>query len=455
MTDSHLIQLTFALLAGVIFFVILNIRFNHAYLFLVLLIPFQVIESRYGSLNFALSLVFWVVLILRAPDRNRAPAPLAVSFMLILLCMFPSLYGVPRFLVKPNIIYIIDFAQNFIMIMLAVYYLRDEDRMIKFFYVLSACNILVLGFFVLQAAAARVGGIAIGGISEFAIDSAMEEGNRMLGPFGASHPSVTYLIYQSMLCMYALGTFAEQFRRKLYWSVLLILNVGFIIATGTRAGFLGFCLALLFMYIYFIPRLGGARAVQIFIVGLASLVAMSFVVVKYTRYNTMFDRLKKTEIEGLEVDTRKGLARIYWEQIMKRPVFGHRPMLSIPKTIRGTGRIALQTEKVFVYSPPHNYYLYVLFTTGFVGLAAHLLFLFLLFGYLFQAQRKWNNAHHRLKSLPALFIALLANFCIMQYFISYTRAGLSDFQDYMFTLFGMMIALFHLAKDKQEQIGHA
>jgi O-antigen ligase len=455
MADSHLIQLTFALLAGVVFFVILNFRFSYAYLFLVLLIPFQVINSRYGSLNFALSIVFWIVLVIRVQNRNRVPAPLAISFMLILMCMLPALYGVPRFLLKSNIIYIIDFAQNFIMTMLAVYYLRDEERMIKFFYVLSICNVFVLGFFVLQAAAARVGGIAIMGITEFAIDSALEEDYRMLGPFGASQPSVAYLIYQSMFCMYALSTFADKYRHKLYWIILLSFNVGFIIATGTRAGFLGFCLALLFMYIYFVPRLGAVKAIQVFVIGVFSLVVMSLVVVNYTRYNTMFDRLKKTEIEGFEVDTRKGLVPVYWEQITKRPVFGHRPMLSIPEQIRKTGAMSLQTQKVFVYSPPHNYYLYVLFTTGFVGLAAHLLFLLLLFGYLFQAHRKWNNAHHRLKSLPALFIALMANFLIMQYFISYTRAGLADFQDYMFTLFGMMIALSFIAKNKQKQLGHA
>lgn len=443
---SHLIQLLFALLASMTFFLVVKINFRFAFTLLILLIPFQIISSRYGSINFALSIVFWAALLLSKQNRIKIPTPLILSFFLIILAMLPALYWTPGVLWRYNGIYIINFAQNVIMIMLVINYARDEESLTRLLYILGIGNILVIAFFFIQAVAGQEG-IAIADIQEFKIHMRTAEKQRLLGPFGGTQFSVTYLIFQSMICIYAIQSFAGRVRNNIFWFLLLIMNTGLLIGTGTRSGFIGFVIGLIFMFVLYAPQIGFINSLKIATSGTLCLVIMTFVLINFTQYNTMLDRLEGTKVYGLEVDTRKGLIPLYWEEIIKHPIVGNRPMLSIPDAITESG--GLKQNKIFIASPPHNFYIYALFTTGVVGLSAHLLFFGVLFFYLLRAKANWQNANNRLKFLPTLLIAILILFLIMQFFVSYIRFGANDFQDYMFVLFGIMISTYNISQQSR------
>jgi O-antigen ligase len=277
-------------------------------------------------------------------------------------------------------------------------------------------------------------GFSMFGIAELSIKESRNE-IRLFGPFDAAQAFVGFLVLQSMLSIYCYLLISNTFWKKLFWSSILLFNLAAIIASGTRSGFLSFIIGLVLLAPVFILKIGFGKTLHLLVFGLVFLGISSYTINKYTQFNLLFDRLSGTEIYGIEVDSRKGLIPLYIEKISEKPLFGHRPMFGIDS----------ETMDIQRFSPPHNLYLFICFTNGLFGLLCFLIFLNSIFGRLRKAAKTWNNERFYLKSFPTICKAIFFTFLVQQFFISFARFSLGDYQQYIFLVFGIFCVLPEIA----------
>ena len=88
-STSHVIQLLIALGGGVLIFTLAFCGYSRAFFIgIVIMIPFQPIDSQYGSVNMAITYVVGFAMLLngiRYRSNSKMSAPLIVSFLLLIL----------------------------------------------------------------------------------------------------------------------------------------------------------------------------------------------------------------------------------------------------------------------------------------------------------------------------------------------------------------------------------
>lgn len=391
---------------------------------LVLLTPFQFIASPYGTANVGMVLLCGLAHLLRGRIKTY---PALGSLLALMFAVLVSAAFATRGTWIDHATYVIALGSAMLLFIMMYNIARGGETasMLKVFVVL---NVLVLAYCYVQL---------LLGFEHFYLFGNPDLGIRanradvrLSGPFAAVGITAEYLMISIIIIGYLL---MHQSRRR-YQILLLCLagaNFAFMVATGNRGAFLTLLACIpLFLWL-FRKRLRIAGAVTAVTAGMAIFAVAAFVTVTYTEFNRLFDRLEETQVEGVVPDTRQITWPLALDEIAKSPIIGHGPRMR-PYDIQGTG---------LANSPipyPHNLYLYLLYSTGVVGLVAFLSLLASLAISLWRAHKP--RAVRALdEGLPTLGLLVLMAFMVDQIKVEFLRFELSDYWQWIFALFGLFM----------------
>ena len=427
-TDSQWIQLISGLALGVMLFVVAYAapaRFSIG--LLLVLAPFQIIASHFGTLNIALIYVTGAAHIFRG--RVRA-FPLILCFAFIFFVYFLSMSQTPRATYLDHILYLVGVGANVVLFYVVYNYARqlsDVRVLLRFFVVMNA---LILVYCVIQLITGYER-FAFLGVQEFEFAELNEAKQRLVGPFGTAGTNGELFVLQILLLSYlSLHQRAGTFRYIVIG--MLLADLAFLLMTGSRGSFLTMIgSGVLFLW-FFRHQLGGRRVLRIATIGLGAFALVAAIVLNFSQFNVLFKRLEATEVRGGIPDTRTKAFTYAFERIPEKPLLGHGPQL----------RLINEQERVipghtFLYFP-HNLYLFLMVTIGFLGLVAYLLFFWAMYSWWRRARRSPRGDPFT-DGLPTLAIVLLIAFLVDQLKIEFLRSEFSDLQQYLFALWAILL----------------
>jgi len=436
LTTSHLIQLIIALFLGIILFATVNILPDRIIVsLLILIIPFQIIDSHYGSINMVFIYMAGIAFFLK---KKLKFLPLKLPLFLLITAYFLSITQVHRSTLFDHTIYLISIGSNFILFYIIYNFIRDAQNPRFVLDILVVLNVMFIFycFFQLLIGFER---FTFLGIEEFSFIQNRSD-LRLGGPFRAVGITAEYLVIQIIILWYYI-LFTQNQKLKILYIITIALNFAFLVATANRGGFISLIIGIiLFFYIFrkYI-RFSGMLLASILIPITFSII--SFLIITYTPYNLLYDRLFKTEFVGAIPDTRSYIWPTVWKEIEKKPILGHGPRFRLyneeERDIPG--------KKFIPY--PHSLVLFILYTIGVFGLLAYLVFGAALGLKMLQATHV-HNSNTLLKEIPKLGILIFAIFLVDQLKVSFFRYLVSDFQHYIFMLFGMLVGFSDLLTSK-------
>ncbi len=426
-SDSQYAQLIISALAGIAYFILLFRLPERASVgFILLMIPFQLIDSKYGTINTVLVYIAAFAFLLQG---RIARLPFLLPILLVLfsfLLAFSQSHPAARL---QHVLYIFGFFSNILLFYIVYnFVLRTRDWQFVF-KVLLALNVLVLIYCAIQFIAGQTR-VTLFGIQELSMNPIRKDG-RLVGPFKATAATAEYLTIQCVL----LGRILIQSAaRHVRHAVVLImtLNVLFLIATGNRGGFVTIVFGALLFLGVFRRELGLARVAKIFVGGATIFALVGIILVNFTEYGMLFDRLEGTSIEGGVPDTRAAVWPTVWERIQDAPILGHGPKLFISTPENLVADIPYMLHA-------HNLALHIMFTTGIIGIASWVVFFWSMSSRLVAAKRI-RSSHETLSSLPRIGLVILSVFAVSQLRIEFLREGLLDYQNYLFVLFALFLS---------------
>jgi hypothetical protein len=401
---------------------------------LIVLTPFQLISTRYGSLNMILIYVIFTAYIIK---RNVRYFPFVVSFSIIIFSYFLSITQSQKSILIYNFLYIFSIIANFLVFFIVYNYFKKHKDVDLFFKCFIIMNLLVSIYCYLSFIPA-FNKLTLMGMDVSVINE--NRSDRMTGPFRSVGLASEYFA-MSIIMMWYLALNKEWNKYKLLLYILMGANFGFIVATGNRGGFLVLLGGVVLFWIMFRKSFSITRMFIFSMVGMLFFGVGSMLVIKYTKYNVLFDRLANTTIEGGIPDSRSGPWPLAWENIQRKPIFGHRPRLGIPQAMLS------RDQSIPAMGYPHNLYLHILLTTGSVGLMAFMLFFLLISIRLLRTGRYPVNDPFR-DNLYRLGLIMLIMFLVDQLKIEFLRFHINHYQNWIFILFGSFIAFADLQKER-------
>jgi len=429
---NHYTQLIIGLTIALLFFTIILVSSPKTIIPILLVIaPFEIINSQYGSSSTGIIYIAVLVLIIR---KNIVRIPLAWPIFLIMLA-----YGVSLALAEARIIdhaiYLIRLIPGFLLFIITYNYVIVERNVYIFFNLLLSINILVLAICTIQLVSGEQQ-VLLFGVSEFALKSNRASG-RLSGPFGAEFTS-EYLAMSTLILIYLL----MKKKHWPYWSPLLLwsvigLNIGSMVMTGTRGGILVLLLGLLAGLFKYQKEIGLAKSIFLLFsfTMIASLIGVA--VLNYTDHNVLLDRLENTEIREGVIDSRSIVWPTAWEAIQNNPFFGHGPRLRLMDDL---------TTSIPGHEPipyPHSLPLFLLYTLGIFGLLAYILFFTVLCIRMYAGGK---SKHSELASASTLGLIVLSIFLLDEIKIEFLRLVQNDYQAIIFTILGGFLAIADLAR---------
>ncbi|MEO0421326.1 MAG: O-antigen ligase family protein [Pseudomonadota bacterium] len=425
--NEHGIQLAFGLLGALSVFVAsyaLPERYPIA--LLVLMLPFQLIASRYGTLNVGMVYLTFAAFLFQGRLREvpyLLPTSLVVlAYLLSVATSIPSTYG-------QQVIYLFNVFSGFAFFYLLFNHFRrfpDPQFVLK---LLIGLDVAVLLFFAVQITLG-FDAVNVFGVSEWSVGRNLEDKGRLLGPFGPAGPNAGFLVLQCLILGYALMRLPGLTTRALLVA-LLFANVAMLIATGSRGGFLALIFGAAMFLIVFRRTLGAARVITAFAAGAVSVVIAGLIIVTYTPFDTLFTRLAGTEFQGLVPDSRSGWFEVI-ERIPDALTFGHGPRIVLeymtPRFLR----------EVYI-GYPHNLYLFLLYSLGLVGFIAWMAW-FATAGLHWLRASRWERAQDMASEFPRLGVVVLLTFLFDSMKIEFLRFQVVDYQHYVFTLLAIFSA---------------
>ncbi len=398
---------------------------------LLVLIPFQPIETQYGSANVLLSYALLGALIL---SGKQIRMPMLFYLIAILLTFLTSTSQAHESTYVQHGIYIFLLASGFAVFYLAYNFTRELDDVRYAINVLIISNIFVLIVCALQVGTGITERLTFFGIEELRLHRVRAD-DRVVGPFGAAGLTAEYL----MLMLFVLGydLLHAIGRRRIFVLALIAANMAVLLSTANRGAFLTM-MGIFPLFLYsFRQELGTIRAVRIGIAAAVLFVGVSVAVVNYTDYGRMFERLTSlTETDGFIPSTREVTWPVAWENIKDRPLLGHGPRLRL----LDDDEVAYEGHVVIPY--PHSLYLFLLYTVGVVGATAFFAFIARLGWQLISAARAAQTFTYEsglVKLGPLLLLAIL----IDQVKVEFLRVGYVDYAHFLFCLFGLMLGFAH------------
>ena len=396
-----------------------------------LLIPFQTVDTRFATSSVLVAYAMAGVLLLGGDIKVR----LLPSLGLIVLAYFVSLSQADRELMGLHAIYVFQFFSCLVVFLLAYNFARIVESQHTVVSLLLAINVLVLFYCLLQVFGGADGRFAPFGIDALAFNK-NRAGNdaRLVGPF--DNPGSTAGYFTIMILVCAAELMIARGWRKTLVQLLILFNLVGLVATGNRAGLL--VLVVMFPVLLFVFRqtLGTMRSLQYLIGGVLVLSIAATVAVNYTAFGRMLDRMEEvTETENGVPSTRAVSWPIAVERIKQHPMLGEGPFFVDPGTAATLGWLR---DRMTPY--PHSLYLFLLRTVGIVGLVA-VLWLFI---------AVWNVArralaHGPLAAGPAAFlrtgIVVIPAFLIAQVTLEFNRLATIDYAQFIFALMGLFVGV--------------
>lgn len=427
---SHIYQLFFALTGGLLLFVIAySLPEKVTVSLLVVSLPFQPIDSAFGSITTVLIYMVALIWLLRGRFKKL---PLVFFVLGILFAYSVSLTQAPRQTYADHMFYMIGLLSNFLLFYIVYNLFRKPDVSAEFgMKLFTACGLVVLVFSVLKLLLGFDQLIVLG-IEELTVQANLEDKKRLVGPFNAVGVNGAFYGLQILLSVYFL-----MHTKRFWWvAVLLVMilgNAGLLIATGSRGSFVSTVFGLLLFMFFFVRRIGLGRTLFIGASSVALFSIAAIVVTNYTEFNVLFERLANTKFYGIVPDSRHGAFGPVFERIQENPIVGHGPRLRL---MNEELRLIPGYEPIFF---PHNLYLHILFTVGLLGFTAFAAF-FLVLGMRYLIPIRKRHEDPILEDMPRLATVVLCVFLIDELKIEFLRFMLFDYQSYMFALWGMFLA---------------
>ena len=436
-SNSQYIQLILAIMMVLMAFVAAYIAPEKPVVsFLVLLIPFQLVTSRFGTINTGLTLLVFVAFFLNKRIRHW---PLFGFAALLLLVYLVSFTQVHRSTYLDHILYMVAMTANFAIFYIVYNYVSRTVNPKDFFNLLITLNVIVAIYCYIQLLVGLDGSAIMGG-GELSLQQNRADA-RLAGPFTAVGITAEYLVIQIFILLYMILNDCTR-RQKLFWSGLIAANFAFLIATGNRGGILILLIGTILFFYLFRREFGGSRLLIRGIIGGGLFAVMALVIISFTQFNVLFERLTDTEVrEGLP-DTRAVIWPLAWERISEKPVLGYGPRIRLIEEFDRR----IPGHEFMPY--PHSTYLFILYTLGAVGLTAHIIFMAAL---LLRVRRGMSNKHPDdfLRGVPKLSMLILTLVIIDQAKVSMFRFNLSDYQQYTFALFAGLLALTNMTQNHE------
>jgi O-antigen ligase len=403
---------------------------------IVLLIPIQIIDSRFGTSNTVL--VYLVVFAFMMQARLRL-APMMVPIGLLLFAYAISFAMSHPSARMQHLFYLIGFAGNVLLFYLVYNFIVRSRDWHWIFSVLFLMNVVVIVACGLEILAAQ-SEINILGVKEWSVQASRARQGRLVGPFGSTHTTADYLVTQCMMLAYFL-IHEPRRKYKLYFGLLFACNFMVLVGTGDRGGFVGLVVGVGLFLILFHRDIGTFRSVRLLAAGVLLFVFSSIVVMNFTDFGVLFDRLSATEVESGLTDSRQRGFSNGLSYFQESPITGLGPKLGVSTKSRQVGNIP--------YRPyPHMLPMHILATTGLLGFIAWAIF-FVAFGIQMIGAARAAETRNALTQLPKLGLLIMLLFFAGELRIEFLRAGFLDYQNYMFVLFGTFIACADLAKSEQ------
>jgi len=439
LSSGHAIQLGLSLLIGVLLFVMVYVLPEKKILaFLIIIIPFQLITSRYGSLNMVLTYLVGVSLILKGSIKYLPLLPVVLA---ILTTYFISTFLALRPTWVDHLLYIISIASNFVLFYMVYNFFRSNADLKFAFKLLVWMNILVVIYGLMQLVIGPEK-FALLGIDELSFASNLTEKQRLVGTFGAPGINAEYFALQILLLGYM---FMNDKVRKIKFFVLCLMlaNFGLLVATGSRGSFLVLMGGILLFLWFYRKQLGTLVLIRVISVGSILFTLIAVLIINYTDFNVLFKRLGETELTESGVpETREYAFNLALDRISDAMIAGHGPQLRL---------IDEETRRIEGYKPmpgyPHNLYLFLLYTLGFLGFFAYMVFFISLYINFWKGSKR-NIDDYYLKGVPTLGMLLLTVFLIDQLKIEFLRLRVNDMQHYLFTLWAILLAFTDLGRSK-------
>jgi O-antigen ligase len=402
--------------------------------FLLLLAPYHVVEVMTITNTVAMTYAVTVGVLL---SGRTLRVPMLGSMLIVILGYLISISQVHPSLYRLHGIWLITLVAGFAMFALAYNFARNEQDPRTVPRVLIFTNVLVVGYCLIQVFLGPGESATLFGIDSLSIESNRGAGDpRLGGPFGGAPGIVAeYLALMTIFVVYEAMNSSRRWRTCLF--ALTGVNVALVVATGNRGGFATLVVGFIgFLYI-FRRTLGAYRVTQLSALATCLFLLGSVIVTELTGFNVMFDRLSGvTELEGGIPATRQYVWPQAWQRFTEVPWFGQGPIWKLPNEEHGV----YYPGHVF-FSYPHSLYLYLLVTTGVVGMTAFAVFFFSLAARYLRAARDDRHESEYVIGLVRLAPLLLLVFAVDQIRIEFLRPVFSDYQQFVFGLFGALLGL--------------
>jgi O-antigen ligase len=333
------------------------------------MIPFQVIDTRYGSSSILVAYALAAIFMLTGSLRLRMLPALG----LIVLGYTMSLAMQDRDDLVLNLIAMAQFFSTLAVFLLAYNFARLVQSPRSVMDVLLWINVLVLGYCALQLTVGPGEKFTPFGIEAFAFNAnRTPDDPRLIGAFGNPGSTAGYLTLATLIC--AVAYMFSEGRRKLLIAILVAANMMCMVATGNRTGIL--TLVAIFPAFLFVFRreLGPKRITTFSLGGIAAFVLAAAIAINFTDFDVMFTRMERvTETKEGMPSTRSQTWPAAIAKIKERPWFGYGPYYPSAEALAKSGALNVEFEDlstiVTAYDPyPHSLYLYLLRTVGIVGL---------------------------------------------------------------------------------------
>ncbi len=237
-TTSQFIQIIIALSVGTsIFLAGYLLPEKYTVTILILLIPFQFIESAYGSVNMVLTYLLGLSLLIKGSIKQF---PLFWWILFVLFAYMLSFSQVHASTYSFHISYLISIGSNFVIFYIVYNYIINERDYKQFFNIIIFLNILVLLYAFIQF------GLGFEEYSFFDIKELSIEENKLTnrgeafrlrgGPFKNIGMNAEYMVIQIMILGHLILYSKGKWKKALYFG-LITLNLIVLIGTGNRGGF--------------------------------------------------------------------------------------------------------------------------------------------------------------------------------------------------------------------------
>jgi O-antigen ligase len=403
---------------------------------LLFMIPFQPIETRFGSANILMTYVLFGALLMRGRLQYM---PMLGPMLLVLFAYLVSISQLPRAMYFDHGLHFFFIVSGLLVFVLAYNMAREIESPRYISNILIAANVVSIIYCLIQFSVGPGERMVFFGNSDLWMHRNRGGGDpRLVGPFGT--PGITAAYFMTMTILLTYEILHSRHHRRIALGLIVAANVVMMMATANRGSFLVLVASLLGFLYLFRKQLGVIRAVRILVASSLVMVVGGTLVATHTEFGSMYSRLERVgDFEGGVPDTRQ---RVWPEALAAIPDklwIGHGPLLISERGLQQRGR-SVHPEQLTI-SYPHNLYLHLVLTLGLVGAACMLYFLFAITWRTYKGIRIGLHRNDYERGLVVLGVLLAVGFFADQMKIEFVRHTTIDYVHFVFAVFGIFLGL--------------